>query len=100
MSAFYRMCVTAPVYEEAIYRIVLCAPLAAILGCRTTIVVSGVVFGLLHVWYGNPGPDNLVAGFFLGWAYLKSGTIVVPLAWHALGNGVALSAHIVNWYLF
>lgn len=100
LSALYRMCISAPVYEEALYRIVLCAPLAAALGGRTTIVVSGVVFGLLHVLYGNPGPDNLVAGFFLAWAYLKSGTIMVPLAWHSLGNSVALACHVINWHVF
>jgi membrane protease YdiL (CAAX protease family) len=97
---FCGMCVIAPLSEEAIYRVVLCAPLAAAFGNRITILVSGVVFGLLHVVYGNPGPDNLVAGFFLGWAYLKSGTIVVPLAWHSLGNVVALGAQVINWHVF
>lgn len=100
LNAFYRMCIVAPVCEEAIYRVVLCPPLAAAFGNKITILVSGVVFGLLHVVYGNPGPDNLVAGFFLGWAYLKSGTIVVPLAWHSLGNVVALCAQVINWHVF
>jgi CAAX protease family protein len=100
LSTFYHMCVTGPLYEEALYRIVLCAPLAAALGPRATILLGGVVFGLLHVVYGNPGPDNLIAGFFLGWAFLKSGTITVPLAWHSLGNGLALISHVINWYVF
>ena len=98
LPEFYRMCIIAPVSEEAVYRIVLCAPLMAAVGARWTIALGGIVFGLLHVIYGNPAPDNLLAGYFLVWAYLKSGTIVVPLAWHSLGNAAALCAHIVNWY--
>ncbi len=36
-------------------------------------------------------PDNLVAGFFVAWAYLRSETIVIPIALHALGNLVVVA---------
>ena len=57
-----------------------------------------MLFGLLHVVYGNPGPDNLVAGFFLAWSFLKSGTIVVPVVLHSLGNACVFVAQVVTWY--
>ncbi len=95
---FLQMCVFAPILEEAIYRFVLCAPMAALISARAAIVVSGLMFALLHSVYGNPSPENLVAGFFLGWAYLKSGSILVPVILHSLGNGCALAAHVANWY--
>ena len=34
------------------------------------------------------------------WAFLKSETILVPLAMHAAGNGVAVTVQVVNWHLF
>ena len=62
--------------------------------CALLNAASGLLFGGLHVLYGNPGPDNLVAGFFLAWAILKSGSILVPLALHALGNLCVIAAWI------
>lgn len=65
---------------------------------RTAIVVSGVVFGGLHVVNGNPSPENLVGGLFLAWAYLKSGTIYIPILLHSLGNFVAWAGQVAAWY--
>jgi uncharacterized protein len=85
-GALFSGCILAPILEELIYRLALCAPLAGRIGPVGTIVISGIVFGLLHWIYRNPAPDNMVAGFLLGWAYLKSGSIVVPMALHSGGN--------------
>jgi uncharacterized protein len=95
---FIRMCVLAPIVEEATYRLALCTGAVVLLNARWTIVLSGIAFALLHVAYGNPGPDNLVAGFFLAWAFLKSGTILVPVALHALGNLCVLVTWVGLWY--
>jgi membrane protease YdiL (CAAX protease family) len=96
--AFLRMCVVAPIGEEATYRLGLCTGAVPLLRPWGTIAVSGLVFGALHVLYGNPGPDNLIAGFFLGWAYLKSGTILVPIVLHSLGNLCVVLAQVAGWY--
>jgi membrane protease YdiL (CAAX protease family) len=96
--AFLRMCVFAPVLEEALYRLALCVPLAVLLRPWGAIAVSGVVFGGLHVVYGNPSPENLVGGFFLAWAYLKSESIMVPVLLHSLGNLCALAGQLGTWY--
>jgi len=90
-------CATVPWFEEGIYRLALCAPLAT-QRRWPVILLSGVVFALLHVAYGNPGPDNFLAGFVLAWAYLHSGSIVVPIVLHAFGNAFALTLHLVTWY--
>ena len=97
-TRFLHMCIFAPALEETIYRLSLCVPLAVLLGPWRTIAVSGFVFGGLHFAYGNPSPENLVGGFFLAWAYLKSGSIVVPVLLHSLGNLFALAAQIGTWY--
>jgi membrane protease YdiL (CAAX protease family) len=95
---FLHACILAPAVEEGIYRIGLCCGAYAVLGARGAIAVSGLVFGALHVLYGNPGPDNLVAGFFLAWAFLRSGSIIVPVALHALGNLCALVSWVGMWW--
>ncbi len=79
-------CVIAPALEETIYRFILCVAAAAWLGKRGAILVSGVAFAALHIAHGAAGPDNLIAGFILAWAFFKSRSIVVPLCLHALGN--------------
>jgi membrane protease YdiL (CAAX protease family) len=96
--ALLRMCVIAPVLEETIYRLAICLPLTISLGPWPAILVSGTVFAILHVVYGNPSPENLVGGFFLAWAFLKSASIAVPVVLHSLGNLCALAAQVAAWY--
>jgi hypothetical protein len=43
-------------------------------------------------------PENLVGGFFLAWAFLKSETILMPWLLHAVGNGIVLAAQVAGWY--
>ena len=95
---FVQMCVLSPIFEEATYRFGLCTGLVTVLRPWGTIVVTGMIFGALHILYGNPGPGNLTAAYFLAWAYLKSGTIVVPVVLHSLGNLCALAMHFATWY--
>ncbi|MEW4531473.1 type II CAAX endopeptidase family protein [Maioricimonas sp. JC845] len=95
---FITMVVYAPVVEEVVYRVLLTAALLPVLGYRGTIVASGVVFAAIHIAACRPGPDNLLAGFLLEWAYLKSRSVTVPLAMHAGGNLIAWSAHVAAWY--
>jgi membrane protease YdiL (CAAX protease family) len=76
--------VETPVYEELMARLICLAALVPLLGRWGAFLTSAVLFGLWH-WY-NPGPTNLIAGLAFGWAYLASGSLVVPILWHALGN--------------
>jgi len=97
-SLFVWMCITAPIFEEVTYRLVLCPPLAALIGDWPCIVVSGLIFAGLHVLYGTPSPENLLGGFFLTWSFLKSGTLLMPLALHSLGNLFAFTAQVAYFY--
>ena len=92
------MCVQAPVTEEVIYRVLLLVAVLPTLGHRGSIVTSGVIFALIHVLRGNASPENQIAGFMLAWAYLKSGTILVPIAMHSGGNLIALGGQVAGWY--
>ncbi len=96
--AFFRMCVFSPLLEETLYRAVLCLGVAAVLGAGSAVAISGLLFGILHVLYGVPSPENLLGGFLLAWAYLRSGSLFVPLALHAVGNLIILLGQIGAWY--
>lgn len=92
-------CIEAPLQEETIYRFVICVSLNGVIGERKTIAVSGSLFALLHVFYGNPSPENLLGGFFLAWTYLKSETILIPVLLHSVGNLLVLISHSIAWYV-
>jgi uncharacterized protein len=77
---------------------VLCLPAVVLLRPGGAVAASGLLFGALHFAYGNPSPENLAGGFFLAWAYLKSGTILVPLLLHSLGNLCAVAGQVAGWY--
>lgn len=83
---FADLCIFYPAYEELVYRVALCSALVPWIGRWPTVVVSGALFALVHVVYGTAGPDNFVAGYFFAWAYLRSGSVALPMAMHAGGN--------------
>jgi uncharacterized protein len=91
----YWMCISVPIHEELVYRVLLTVALLPLLGFYGTVIAGGVIFAAIHVLGGNAGPDNQIAGFFLQWAYMRSGTVLVPLAMHASGNAIALSAQLL-----
>lgn len=96
--AFLWMCVMAPLTEEITYRWLLSVALLPTLGRAGTIAVSGCLFAVIHILYGNASPENQVAGFLLQWAFLSSRCILVPMALHSAGNGVALLTQVVAYY--
>ncbi|NWF93606.1 MAG: CPBP family intramembrane metalloprotease [Syntrophaceae bacterium] len=98
LSALGSYCVSSPVLEEALYRLVFCVALVRIVRPWGTIFASGAIFATLHFVWGNPSPDNFVAGYFLAWAFLKSGSILTPIVLHSLGNLCVLALHVANWY--
>jgi membrane protease YdiL (CAAX protease family) len=89
--------VEAPLVEETIYRWALATGVAALGSRWLAVLVSGAAFGYLHVVYSVPAPNNLAAGFIFAWMYLRSGSIAVPIAFHALGN---LTVAVLNYLAY
>lgn len=80
------LAVTAGIVEELLFRLALPAVLFGVLGSGIlAFVLACVLFGLLHIYQG---PAGMVFAFVLGLVftalYLLSGTILVPIAVHAL----------------
>ena len=100
LDLLFWMCLYAPVVEEIIYRSLLAVAVTPTIGVRATIVVSELVFAWIHVLRGTPSPENLIGGLVLAWAFIRSGTILVPIALHSAGNLIALADQIAGWYSF
>jgi membrane protease YdiL (CAAX protease family) len=97
LPMFYFMCIYAPISEEVVYRSLLAAACFPMVGSGGTILVSGLVFALIHILGGNASPENQIGGFLLSWAFLRSGSILVPIAIHSVGNLAALVAQFAAW---
>jgi membrane protease YdiL (CAAX protease family) len=89
-ARFFLVAGLHPVFEEVLFRFVLCGALLGRLSSGLNVTVSGVSFALMHVLFGVASLDNAVAGFILAWAFLRSGSIAVPIALHSLGNATLL----------
>lgn len=65
-------------------------------GGLTAIVVTGLVFGLVH---GIPAalPPLLVLGFGLAWVRLRSASVWPPFLAHAAYNGLGILLLVLSW---
>ena len=79
--------VVAPVIEEVLFRGVVLHRIAVKWGLGPAIVVSSAVFGLLHVNFVGVG----VLGIVMALLYVRTRTLIVPIACHVLNNAVAVS---------
>lgn len=86
---FLAVTLLGPITEEVFFRSgIMGASLRAGTPARTAIIVSAVLFGLIH---GNPAqvPFAICIGLALGYAYLRTGSLLVPIVAHIVNNGTA-----------
>jgi len=86
--------VLAPLLEEWLCRGVLWNAVRGLAGVNMTIVVTAMLFALMH---GLEGfllslPHRFVAGLLLGWLREKSGSLVPGIVAHMIWNGMAVLA--------
>lgn len=84
--------VAAPVFEEAFFRGFLLAGLRpTALGSAGAVLLTAIVWGLLHTQYDALHVATIVLyGVLLGWARVRSGSLLVPAGMHASSNFIAL----------
>ena len=86
----------AATLEELFIRGYVFALLRRTAGWKLALIVTSVVFGMLHAW--NPGADPesilavIVAGFFLGMILLATGSLYAAIAAHFAWNWVMAGA--------
>lgn len=83
--AFVSLCVIAPVFEEIIYRGIILEQLSKRYSMGTSIIVSGLIFGLIHL---NPhqSVNTFFIGIILGFIYLKTNSLLLCIFWHFANN--------------
>jgi membrane protease YdiL (CAAX protease family) len=93
-------CIAAPLIEEVVFRLALCVPAVVLVRPVGAIAASAVLFSLAHIVGGVVSIGHLLVGIFLAWAYLESGSILVPVVLHSLGNLLPTGTKIGAWYWF
>jgi membrane protease YdiL (CAAX protease family) len=82
------VCVLGPVLEEILFRGLILQSLRP-WGDNLAILVSGVLFGLMHLNLPQ-GASAVLAGFFFGFVAIKTGSILPTIVLHILNNVVAM----------
>lgn len=84
---FLTVVLVSPIFEELIFRGAILSYLITHSTKVQALLFSSFLFGLIHfsldqiVW-------GSIAGIFLGYAYMKSKNIIVPIFFHVLNNGI------------
>ncbi|WP_342573367.1 type II CAAX endopeptidase family protein [Solibacillus sp. FSL K6-1781] len=85
---FINICILAPIYEEMLFRGILLRRFTLRWSTQKSIIISSLIFGVIHL-----NPINVVFAFalgcVLGYAYLKTKNIVIPMLLHSFNNFLA-----------
>jgi uncharacterized protein len=92
---FTTIVVLAPVLEELIFRGIMLKGLLKRYSPATAIVVSSVLFGVVHL---NPWQfiSALILGIFIGWIYYRTRSISLAIIIHAFNNFTATIPEIIG----
>ncbi|MDX2155365.1 MAG: CPBP family intramembrane glutamic endopeptidase [Hyphomicrobiaceae bacterium] len=86
---FVAIVLGAPLWEELLFRGFLLPPLATALGFWPAAAVSSAAWAALHIGYSVTGlVEVFLIGLFFSWLLRQSGSLLVPMACHALYNAV------------
>jgi len=90
----------APVFEESFFRGFLFAGLVkSRLGAVGTILLTAVIFGVLHFQYNWAGMGEvIILGIVLGTVRLKSGSLFASIAVHSFWNFIATLVTALTFY--
>ena len=90
---FINICILAPIYEELLFRGILLRRFTLRWSPQKSIIISSIIFGIIHL-----NPINIVFAFalgcVLGYAYLKTKNIFVPMLLHSFSNFLAFLQYV------
>ncbi len=84
--------IVAPITEEFIFRGIILQRWASKWGMPSALVASGVLFGILHANFVGLS----LFGIVMGVLYIKTRTLLVPMACHAFNNSLAVGASLLS----
>ena len=85
VPTFIMMVVVAPIFEELIYRGIILDGLLKRYSATTSILVSSILFGIIHMNLPQVFPA-IVAGIFMGWVYYRTKNLTLTILIHACMN--------------
>ncbi|PIC63736.1 CPBP family intramembrane metalloprotease [Sporosarcina sp. P13] len=88
--AYISAAIISPIYEEIFYRGFLYKWFKHTWGVGAGIIVSSVIFTIVHIPTYNTLPVNFISGMIFAWTYEKSNSIVPAIIIHGLFNGIAV----------
>jgi membrane protease YdiL (CAAX protease family) len=88
--------VAAPLAEEIFFRGLLQSMLRKHMAPWPAIIVTSVVFGLIHLSVPDSVIPLMLFGAALGWAYENTGRLLTPILLHMVFNGVSVSAALMS----
>lgn len=88
--AFISAAIISPIYEEILYRGFLYKWFRLRWGKVLGILLSSLIFMIVHIPTYNTLSVNFVSGVILAWTYEKSGSIMPGIIIHGLFNGIAV----------
>ncbi|TDL31101.1 CPBP family intramembrane metalloprotease [Jeotgalibacillus sp. S-D1] len=86
--AFISAAVISPIYEEIFYRGFLYRWLRTRIGFMGALLLSSLIFTIIHIPTYNVMPVNFFSGIIFAFAYERTNSIWVPVIIHGLTNGI------------
>ncbi|MFK2825959.1 type II CAAX endopeptidase family protein [Bacillus sp. B190/17] len=90
LVGFLSAAVISPLYEEIFYRGFLYKWFRVKWGIGAAVMISSLIFTIVHIPTYNTLPVNFFTGIVLSWVYEKSGSIWPGIIIHGTVNGLAV----------
>jgi len=88
--AFISAAVLSPIYEELFYRGFIYTWLRERLGIWSSMVISSLIFTVVHIPTYNTLLLNFLVGIICAWVYEKTESVVSSIIVHAVFNAIAV----------
>jgi uncharacterized protein len=88
LTAFISAAVISPIYEEIFYRGFLYRWLRTRVGLTRALLLSSLIFTIIHIPTYNVMPVNFFSGILFALAYERTGSIWPSVLIHGLTNGI------------
>ncbi|CEG21283.1 CAAX amino terminal protease self-immunity [Planococcus massiliensis] len=87
---FVSAAIISPIYEEIFYRGFLYRFFSSRYGVLSGMLISSLIFTVVHIPTYNTLPVNFVSGLIFSWVYHKTGSIIPSILIHGIFNGIAV----------
>lgn len=87
---FVSAAIISPIYEEIFYRGFLYRFFSSRYGVLSGMLISSVIFTVVHIPTFNTLPVNFISGLIFAWVYQKTDSIIPSILIHGIFNGIAV----------